>query len=323
MTIVAEPGYLGTVFGELRVPYFDLHTDVNNSYSERDVIFNEMPGTFEIPDLKVRAFRDRLLEKERENAAKKGKEFVDVIKARLVGYSINKDNHILYLTLQKANFSSHLATNLSLTNPEVMRMLKERGDNYRNLDDGLANITGTNTCLLSIPDNAILLTKRSEELRQYPGLRGVAPAGFTIPPRDGFNLFNTVKNEAEQEVGIEIDKPRISSLGRALDDRHSQVLFMAETSYTGKQILSAPKSGKWEHRKLMMVDFEPIEVMKHLTITVKEEPEGVPKGTGVWIPDKTPEWDPAHWMATNAMLIKKYGFDEVWNAYQEVWSKKH
>lgn len=321
MTVV-EPEYSGIVFGELRVPCFQLYEDVSNPYSEEDVIFKEMSGTFEIPDLKVRIFRDKMLERERENSAKKGEEFVDGVKARLVGYSINKDNHTMYLTLQKANFSSHLATNLSLTNPEVMRMVKERGDDYRNLDDGLSNITGTNIGLISTPDNSIVLTKRSEELRQYPGLFGI-PAGFAIPPRDDFNLFNTVRRESQQEVGVPLDKIQMIGVVRSLDDRHPGGLFMATTSYTGEQILAAPKSGKWEHKDIIIVPFEPKKVMGLLTETIKEEPPGVPKGTGTWIPGKSPKWDPTHWEVTTAMLIKKYGFDEVWNAYQEVWLKKH
>jgi len=342
--------YQGTVFGDLLVPYFELHENLENPYTQDDVVCRPSfwkdgasEKVFEIPDLEVRKLKDRLVEQKKEDAKLNKRVFFDGSLVRLKEYSLNDEIHKLYLELQRTSFFTFSATNKSLDNPEVRRMINERGASYTNLDDGLANPIGVNIVLISKPDNAIILTKRSGKLSQYPELYGI-PAGFMSAEKDRkyfkeqdapvtgsefgpitytekfvYNPFLTAKREVTEEAAnnITIDSIKMMGNGKAVDDRHNEFQMIAETPSTVEKILSAPKSSKWETEKLFGVPFNPKNAMEYLTKTIKEEPKGVPKGTGAWVPGKSPEWVPAHWKAVHSALIQKFGFDEVWNAYEE------
>lgn len=310
--------YEGTIFGDLRIPYFELHEDLKNPYSEKDVIIETPKTAFEIPDPVVRSFKDRLAEQKAKDAALNGRKYFDNPAARLVGYSVDDDNHKLHLNIQDTMYSAFSATNKSIDNPEVARMVSERGKSFENLNDGLANAIGVNVNLFSVPDNSMVIIERSQALDQYPGMLGI-PAGFFNPKKHNYTPFNVAKAEVEEEVGVPVEDVKMFGLGRACDDRHSEFLMTAKTPYSKEKILSAPKTGKWEGkiRPENIIPFEPKNIMKLLTKTVSGEPKGVPKDTGYWIAGKSPSWVPAHWKAVQAELINQFGFDEVWNAYDE------
>jgi 8-oxo-dGTP pyrophosphatase MutT (NUDIX family) len=317
--------YSCTTFGDLKVPYFEIHEDVGTPYKEEEVTIlpkdKSKIGMFEIPDLKVRSFKDDLVKSKREEAEAKGRIFFDGPQTRLIEYDIDELSHKVNLLLDGTSYFTFNATNKSLDNPEVRRMLEERGSSYYNLDDGLANPIGVNLNVISEPDNSIIITKRSEKLSMYPSLKGT-PAGFFEPIKHNYNLFNAARAEAKEEAGIPVDEIKMIGLGRAGDDRHIEVLMTAKTPYNKEKILAAPKSAKWEHQKMELVPFEPKEVMKHLTETIKEEPQGVPKNTGVWIPGKSPAWCPGQWEVVKDQLINEFGFDEVWQAYEDTRHKQ-
>jgi len=338
--------YSCTIFGDLRVPYFELHGNVKRPYSGKEIICKPIflkgeEESFEIPDFEVKSFKDRLVEAKRKEAESQGRTLFDGPMVRLKDYSVDDELHLLNLELQRTSFFTFTATNKSIDNPEVRRMVDERGPSYTNLNDGLANPIGVNVVLISEPDNAIVITKRSEKLAQYPGLYGV-PAGFMNPDKDRLHFKEqdspvkdselgsvaypekffyaptiTGEREVKEEMGVPIIESSAIELGRAGDDKHLEFSMVAKTPYTKEKILSAPKTSKWETQQINIVPFEPKEVMKYLVETVKEEPKGVPKGTGVWIPGKSPAWVPAQWEAVKAHLISEFDFDEVWNAYEE------
>lgn len=310
--------YAGTIFGDLKIPCFELHENLVQPYKESDIIIEKSSAPFEIPDPIVRSYKDRLAEERAKDAALHGRKYFDNPAARLVSYSVDDDKHQLHLNLQDAMYSDFSATNKSIDNPLVKTMVSQRGSDMENLNDGLANAIGVNVNLLSEPDNSIVIIERSPALDQYPGLYGI-PAGFFNPKKSDYNPFNIAKSEAHEEVGVPIEEINMFGLDRACDDRHIEVLMTAKTPYTKEKILSAPKSGKWEGKikPENIIDFEPKKIMKLLTKTVSEEPKGVPKGTNYWVPGQSPAWAPAHWKAVQAELINQFGFDEVWNAYEE------
>jgi hypothetical protein len=310
--------YRGTVFGDLLVPYFELHENLKEPYKEKDVVITKTPTHFEIPDLKVRSFKEKLAEAKKLDAEKNGRKYFDNPATRLVNYSVDDDNHKLCLELQETTYSTFSATNKSVDNVEVKRMIEERGASYDNLDDGLANAIGVNVNLFSIPDNSIVIMERSMNSDQYPGLFGI-PAGFFNPVKHNYNPFNTGRMEVEEEVGVPVEELLMFGLGRALDDRHTEILMTAKTPYTKEQILSAPKTSRWEGKikPENIMSFEPEKIMKLLTKTIHEEPKGIPRDTGAWVVDRSPSWVGAHWKAISDQLIYEFGFDEVWNAYEE------
>lgn len=310
--------YHGQVFGDLLVPFYELHENIMAPYQEKEVILRKVPGEFEIPDARVRSLKDRILEMKKADAEKNKTTFFDSPAARLVGYSVNDDDHKVYIDVQDTTYFTNAATNKSLDNQEVKRMLEERGSSYENLEDGLANIIGVSVSVLSKPDNSLLIVERSQNVDQYPGLLGL-PAGFFNPKKHNYNPFNTARMEVEEEVGIPIENLKMFGLGRALDDRHGEILMTAETPYTAEKIISAPKTAKWEGKitPSSIVPFEPEKLMKIMIRTIKEEPRGVPKGIGAWVVGKSPSWVPAAWEDVKSLMINKSRFDEVWNAYEE------
>ncbi|MCD6477692.1 MAG: NUDIX domain-containing protein [Candidatus Aenigmarchaeota archaeon] len=306
--------YKGEVFGDLKIPFVVLHEDAKKPYSEDEVETNLSSSIFEIPDSIVRNFKEEVVEKKRKEAEEKGKAFFDGPMTRLEDYTVDDTDHKLYLYLERTSYFTFAATNKSIDKEMVREMMKLRGDSYLNLNDGLANPIGVNVGVVSESDNVIIITRRSEKLSQYPGLYGI-PAGFMNPDKDK-TPFDTARREVEEEMGIDVNDLKMIGIGRAGDDRHVEALMSAITDYTTEEIEAAPKSGKWEHVEINYVDFTPKDVMNHLTKTISEEPAGVPPGTGVWIPGKSPSWVPAQWRSVMDILINEYGFKDVWEEYK-------
>ena len=306
--------YPGEVFGDLKIPYVELHEDVGKPYSEKEVKV-KITGMFEIPYPKVRKFKEELVEKKRKEAEEKGRSFFDGSMVRLSGYNVDDTNHKLFLEGERTSYFTFAATNKSIDKEMVREMMKLRGDSYLNLNDGLANPIGVNVGLVSEPDNMMIITKRSEKLGQYPDLHGIA-AGFMNPDKDR-SPFDTARREVKEEMGVDIKDLKMFGIGRAGDDRHIEAQMYATTDYTTEEIQSAPKSGKWEHTEIHYVDFTPKDVMSYLTRTISEEPAGVPPGTGVWMPGESPKWVPAQWKVVLDILTREYGFDKVWEEYKK------
>jgi len=124
-----------------------------------------------------------------------------------------------WLTYQTTNLS--LDREVCLSNGSRISIRKKYGINVENLDDFLANPIGVSAMLISEPDNATFLVKRSKMLDQYPGLYGVFAAGFMERERDSLagvpNPFKTIQREIKEEVGIDVELNdfKIFCIGRA------------------------------------------------------------------------------------------------------------
>ena len=144
------------------------------------------------------------------------------------------------------------------------------------------------------------------------------PAGFSHPEKDNFNPFNTAKREAQEELGVKkIKNLELIGFGRAGDDRHPEFNFIAETDSTINEVLSAPKSAKYEAQEIIPVEFNPRKLAYYLTRTVKDVPKGAVRRGNVWIPGKSPAWVPAQWKVTVDALINEYGFERVYRELEK------
>ena len=318
--------YPCTTFGPLKIPYYSLVEDPENPYKENEVEVIVLEGKFEIPDEKVRGLKEKIVKEKEKEAREKGKSFFDGAMASLRNYSFNDEDHEITLYEQLTSFFTRVATNNSLDEDVVWQMVEKRGTEYTNLDDGLANPIGNNVLVLT-QDGYVILNKRSDKLAQYPGLYGILPAGFTVPVKeengkikevDGFNQFNTARREAIEELGVKkLKNLELLGFGRAGDDRHVEFQFLAETEYTINEVLSAPKSSKYEAQEIIPVEFSPKELAPYLTKTIKDVPKGAVKRGDVWIPEKSPTWVPAQNKLVIDALIKEYGFEKVYKAIED------
>ncbi len=306
--------YPCTNFGPLRIPYYPCVEDPENPYRETDVEIIVNPEKFRIPDERVREFMEKNVKEREKQAIKEGKAFFDGPMTRLYDYVVDDENHKLILYVQPTSYFTFAFTNKRLDEDIVWQMVEKRGKEYTNLDDGLANPIGNNILVIT-DDGYVVLNKRSEKLSQYPGLYGILPAGFTSPEKDRHNPFNTARREAQEELGVKIKNLFLIGLGRAGDDRHSETEFIAGTNYTINEVLSTPKSGRYEAQRIIPVEFNPRKLAYYLTRTVKDIPKGAVKRGNTWIPGKSPAWVPAQWKVTVDALIKEHGFDKV---YREI-----
>ena len=189
------------VFGDLQVPYFEFLQDCKNFYSEKEVESRPTGRTFQISDLRVRNFKDELVELKKKEAKEKGRSFHDGRMARLVDFNPDDTSHKLYMDVERTSYFTYSATNKSLDNKMVKEMMKKRGDSYSNLNDGLPNPIGVSSVVVSNPDNVVIIIKRSDKLSQYPGLFGI-PGGFMDPDDD-------VVGEAEDRARlVGLDQPQ-------------------------------------------------------------------------------------------------------------------
>ena len=131
--------YPCTSFGPFRVPYFSLVENVENPYKEKDVEVMVSEKKFQIPDKKVRKFMEENVKKREERTKKEGKVFFDGPLVRLYNYVVDDENHKLELDVQRTSYFTFAFTNKSLDEEIVWQMVKKRGKEYENLDDGLAN----------------------------------------------------------------------------------------------------------------------------------------------------------------------------------------
>lgn len=311
--------YVCTTFGELLIPFYNLVEDPENPYRENEVRINPITEPFRIPDDAVREFMDENIKAKEKKMKDEGKQFVNNPTARLKAFTaIDEDNHKLELSVQRSDFFTNEMTNKSLDNDIVWRMVEERGSQYSNLDDGLCNAIGNNILVRSIPDTAVFLNKRSENIAQYPGLYGVLPAGFTNPDKDNYIMFNTARREAIEELGIKnIENIQLLGIGRAGDDRHIEFNFLAETDYTVKEVLSTPKTARYESAEIIPVEFEPDKLAPYLARTVSDVPKGAVRRGGAWVPGKSPAAVPAQGKIVIDALVMEYGFDRTYKAIEK------
>ena len=123
--------YPCTVFGDLRIPYFEFHNDVERPYSSEEVICRPFilkdatEDAFEIPDSTVKGSKDKLAETKRKEAENQRKVFFDGPMVQLKSYSVNDELHKLNMDLGRTSFFTYAATNKSVDNEEVKRMVNE------------------------------------------------------------------------------------------------------------------------------------------------------------------------------------------------------
>jgi hypothetical protein len=338
--------YLGYTFGNLRIPCIVFQAD---KYKFEDVIIDYRfdPKSMKFDDLKkewlyqpefglpedISANLRALVDKRKREAEEKGRLFFDGQLVKLAGYSMHvRKEDILsedekpVLKISPSSWFAYQATNRSLEEKILIGndgkpttiMEKYRIDPLI-LDDVLANVIGVSAVIISEPDHAMYFVQRGSKNDQYPNLYGVGAAGFMNRLRDSIagvpNPFKTIQNETEQEAGIKcsLNDFTLFSVARALDDLHGELFGVIRTPMTIQEILSAPKTKKYESLNPITVPFEPKEVLKYVTKTIEKIPDGITSGQDAWIVGNTPEWVPAHAVATIQALEDEYGHERVMN----------
>lgn len=301
--------YGGTTVGPLKIPYKDLWTSPTG-IEEKDLQMDVDPTPFEIPDEHVKRYAE-------ENKKTAEKTATDGKKAKLTRYEATKTGLKLYLQL--TSFFQHMSTNLSLDKDVVWQMVEQRGADYGNLDDGLANPIGNEVVVVS-KDGYTLIEERADTITQYPGLYGI-PSGFTDPAKDEYNPFKTAKIILKEQLNLEeIENIKLLGFGRAGDDRHMEFQWLVKTNNKMDEILeAAPKPSKLKNRE--RVKFTPEEVAKYLSETVQDVPAGAVKRGNLWIPGESPKWVPAQAIAVIDALINTFGYDRVERALVDEFNK--
>jgi len=316
--------YLGTIFGELRIPCH-VYTDGDFGYEDFECLYD--PSELILPS-DIAAFKDQLVDKKKKEAEARGAPFYDGPMVRLNDYGIKiqddiTEAHRLVLKFGKTSWFSYSATNKSLDE----KILKQNGRKVSirekyikdplDLNDVLANCVGSNATVISEPDHRLVMVERSMKLAQYPALYGDAVAGFMHPEKDLIdgkpNPFKTLQREAQEEAGItcSVNDLKLLGVGRAMDDLHGEIWSELRTPLTVQEIYSAPKKDKYEALRMFDVPFEPKEVLKFLIKTIDQTPVGVPSESNVWIIDRSPKWVPAHAVNVIHSLEREYGHDKV------------
>ncbi len=278
-----------------------------------------------------------MAEERRKEAAARGATFFDGQQARLAGYVTDIEEgeerkFRVILRLAPTSFVTYQATNFCLDemilkdtqgNPTTIR--KKYSIDPLILNDCLANPIGVNTTLISETDGNMIIVERSMKIQQYPGLYGVAAAGFINRLRDSVadapNPFKTIQRELDEEMGLKgfpLDGFRLFGIGRAGDDLHGELWGESRTKYTSKEIIEMPKKAKYENLKIIPVPFDVKEVLKYLLQRIDQVPKGIKSGLDTWIAGKSPKWVPAHAYATIQSLIEEYGYDKVSRTFNEL-----
>jgi hypothetical protein len=272
-----------------------------------------------------------LVKKRKDEADEKGRVFFDGQLVKLAGYSmlVRKEDTLSedekpVLKITPSSWFAYQATNRSLDEKMLIghdgkpTTIREKyGIDPLILDDVLANVIGVSAVVISEPDHAMYFVRRSGTNDQYPYLYGVGVAGFMNRLRDSVagvpNPSKTIQNEAEQEAGIKcsLNDFTLSSIARARDDLHGELFGMIRTPMTIQEILSAPKTRKYEALEPITVPFEPKPVLKYVTKTIEKIPDRIPAGRDAWIIGRSPEWVPAHVVATIQALEDEYGHEKI------------
>jgi|GEM_PF-1691007 len=338
--------YQGTTLGKLKIP---LHIFQEGNLTFSDVIVDYLVDPSHLKwngerntwlyspdnDLRlptdIRAYIKPMVEKRRKEAETRGAPFFDGQMVRLVDYGIkveDKDAEIekdrLILKVAPTSFFTYSATNKSIDEKiltdqyeKPISIRNKYGLNVLNLNDCLSNPIGVSSTVISEPDHKLVMVERSEKLAQYPSLYGDAGAGFMDWTRDVVagapSPFKTIQRELEEETGVKcsINDFKLFTVGRALDDLHGELFGEVRTNYTVQEILSAPKSKKYESLRMIDVPFVPKEVLKYVTATIDKIPTGVPTESGAWVIGQSPKWVPAHAVNTVQSLVREYGQEKV------------
>lgn len=316
--------YLGTVFGELRIP---CHAYVEGFFDFEDVECLYDPSTLMLP-ADIDTFKTQLVEKKKNEAEARGAPFFDGQMVRLNDYGVKikdlkTEDQKLVLTLSRTSWFTYSSTNKSLDE----KILEEQGRKFSvrekyvtdslNLSDVLANPIGCSATVISEPDHSLMMTERSMKLAQYPGLYGDYAAGFMNPDKDLVdgkpNPFKTLEREAKKEAGIDfsVNDLKLLGVGRAMDDLHGEIWGELRSSLTVQEILSLPVRDKYENLRRFSVPFEPKDVLKYVATTIDSTPIGVPPASGAWVIGKSPKWVPAHALNTIRSLEREYGHDKL------------
>jgi 8-oxo-dGTP pyrophosphatase MutT (NUDIX family) len=333
--------YEGFVFAGLRIP---CHIYENGRFSFEDILcryratFDPGSPDPEHPYLtrELIGVREHLVEQRRKEAEERGAPFFDGRLVRLEDYGVqfvdDEDRKVLIVTFGPTTWFTYNATNKSLDTGEVSgksgskTIREEYVEDPLALDDNLGNATGVSTTLISVPDGKLVYVERSKQLSQYPELFGDAAAGFMSREKDSTvsgvpNPFYTIAREMEEEMGIPCSPEDfvLLGVGRAMDDLHGEIWTELRTKYKVEEILSFPKSHKYEHLRIITIPFEPKEVAE----LFKEQliPEEWFEKMKMWIdPEEypsVPKWVPAHAVNTIQSLVHEYGYDIVRKAFEK------
>ena len=101
-------------------------------------------------------------------------------------------------------------------------------------------------------------------------------------------------------------------IGRAYDDMHPEIIVFTKTDATGEDVkrLSKFAVDKFEGPPLP-IPFNPRDVANYMVKTIERRPDGTPEIEGLWIPEKSPSWVPAHWRTVYLLLERESGSEEV------------
>ena len=319
--------YKGLKTGGLYIPYIVIENFGEGIGVEGLKILYE-DRMFELPG-KLDTYMKETVRMKKEQAEREGKAFYDGGLVRLVG--VREDGNRVLMELQRTSYHRFACSNRSLDKKlsgKTIRELYVNENDLKNLKDGLANPIGVNLGIVT-SDNHVILTKRSKKLHQYPELYGV-PAGF-MKPEDRYDdkkygvfplktsetsPFITAIRELWEEVNISDstipENMKLIEIGRAYDDLHPEIIMHTKTDAKSKDVREHAKFAvdKFEGPPVL-AEFNPRALSKYMVETIKERPAGTPDIQDVWIPEKSPQWVPAHWRTVYLLLEKEYGAKEI------------
>lgn len=319
--------YKGLKIEGLYIPYVVIENFGEGIGAERLKILYE-DRMFELPR-ELDAYMKKTVRMKKEEAEREGKMFSDDALVRLVG--VRKEENEVLMELQRTSYHRFACSNRSLDEKLGEKTIREfyvNENDLKDLKDGLANPIGVNLGIIT-SDNHVILTQRSKKLYQYPGLYGV-PAGF-MKPEDRYNdekygvfsvktsetsPFITGVRELWEEVNISDstipENMKLIEIGRAYDDLHAEIIMHTRTDAKSKHVKEQVKFAvdKFEGCPVL-VEFNPRALSKYMVETIKERPPGTPDIQNIWIPEKSPQWVPAHWRTVYLLLEKEYGAKEI------------
>ncbi|RLJ08699.1 MAG: hypothetical protein DRP13_02125 [Candidatus Aenigmatarchaeota archaeon] len=319
--------YKGLKTGDLCVPYVVVE-NFGEGLGTEEMRASYKDELFELPE-KLDTYMKETVRMKKEQAEREGKAFYDGPLVRLG--NVRKDGNRVLIELQRTSYHRFACSNRSLDKKlggKTIRELYVNENDLKNLKDGLANPIGVNLGIVT-SDNHVILTKRSKKLHQYPGLYGV-PAGF-MQPEDRYDdkkygvfpvktpdvsPFITAVRELWEEVNISDstipENMKLIEIGRVYDDLHAEIIMHTRTDAKSKDVREQAKFAvdKFEGPPIL-AEFNPRALSKYMVETIKERPLGTPDIQGIWIPEKSPQWVPAHWRTVYLLLEKEYGAKEI------------
>jgi 8-oxo-dGTP pyrophosphatase MutT (NUDIX family) len=163
---------------------------------------------------------------------------------------------------------------LSVESLDLARgIVRARLDEYKRLvvqpevDTGVAQLSAS--AVLLAPDDrgflSVLLGKRGEKTRMYPGLWQLCPAGGVEPPEDGraelthADLADEVAREMREEAGIDPREGRPPALCIVRDVEASSYDIVMRVDLDRAVPPRPQREARWEHEDLRWVALEELD----------------------------------------------------------------